>query len=113
MKELVALVTGAASGIGRAVARKLASRGISVVLADMNAEQGTAVANDIAQKYGVRTEFHPIDVTQESEVKALVASAASLTGRLDYAANCAGICESVWEEEESITTELFERQDRC
>lgn len=111
MTELVALITGGASGIGRATAHKLASRGISVVLADMNQEQGTAVANEVAQKWKVRTKFQKLDVTQEAEVKEAVAAAAGLTGRLDFAANCAGVCESVWDEEESITTELFERYE--
>jgi NAD(P)-dependent dehydrogenase (short-subunit alcohol dehydrogenase family) len=111
MKELVALITGAASGIGRATAHKLASRGISVVFADMNEEQGTAAANEVAQKWKVRTKFLKLDVTQEAEVKEAVAAATSFTGRLDFAANCAGICESVWDEEESITTELFERYE--
>jgi NAD(P)-dependent dehydrogenase (short-subunit alcohol dehydrogenase family) len=50
-----------------------------------------------------------VNITQEAEVKALVEAATALTGRLDYAANCAGICEAIWEEEESITTELFDR----
>lgn len=109
MKELVALITGAASGIGRATAHKLASRGISVVLADMNQEQGTVAAEEVAEKWKVRTRFLKLDITQEAEVKEAVAAAASLTGRLDFAANCAGICESVWDEEESITTEIFER----
>ncbi|RFU34891.1 hypothetical protein B7463_g1505, partial [Scytalidium lignicola] len=109
MKELVAFITGAASGIGRATAHKLASRGISVVLADMNQEQGATAANEVAQKWKVRTKFLKVDVTQEAEVKQAVLTAATLTGRLDFAANCAGICESVWDEEESITTELFER----
>jgi len=109
MKELVALITGAASGIGRATAHKLASRGISIVLADMNEEQGIACANEVSQKWKVRTKFLKLDVTQEAQVKQVVPAAASLTGRLDFAANCAGICESVWDEEESITTELFER----
>ncbi|KAH8817157.1 3-oxoacyl-reductase [Xylogone sp. PMI_703] len=109
MKEFVALITGAASGIGRATAHKLASRGIAIVLADRNHEQGTAAADEIAQKWNVRTKFLKLDVTQEAEVKEAVSAATSLTGRLDFAANCAGICESIWDEEESITTELFER----
>ncbi|KIX93471.1 uncharacterized protein Z520_10891 [Fonsecaea multimorphosa CBS 102226] len=109
MTELVALVTGAASGIGRAVATKLATRGISIVLADRDQTQGSAAADAIAKQYRVRTRFQRVDVTQESEVKQLVTATLELTGRLDYAANCAGICESIWEEEESITTELFDR----
>jgi NAD(P)-dependent dehydrogenase (short-subunit alcohol dehydrogenase family) len=105
-----ALVTGGASGIGEAVARKLASRGIAVSIADTQKDRGIAIAEHIASAYNVKTAFHQVDVTQEIEVKQLVEVATSLTGRLDYAANCAGICETVWAEEESITTEIF---DRC
>lgn len=107
--ELVALVTGGASGIGRAVANKLASRGISVMIGDLNETQGTEAAAEIAKEFNVRAHFHKVNVTKEAEVQALMEAAAALTGRLDYAANCAGICEAIWEEEESITTELFER----
>jgi 3-hydroxyacyl-CoA dehydrogenase / 3-hydroxy-2-methylbutyryl-CoA dehydrogenase len=109
VKELVALVTGGASGIGRAVANKLASRGVSIVIGDLNEEQGTKAAAEIAKEFNVRSHFHQVNVTQEAQVKALVEAATALTGRLDYAANCAGICEAIWEEEESITTELFDR----
>lgn len=109
MKELVALVTGAASGIGKAVSHKLASRGISVVLADMDNVHGMAVAKEIQQKYRVRAQFHQVNVAQETEVKDLVAMSASLTGRLDYAANCAGIAEGNRLEEETITSEWFDK----
>ena len=107
--ELVALVTGGASGIGRAVANKLASRGVFIVIGDLNEKQGTEAAAEIAKEFNVRSHFHQVNVAQEAEVKALVEAATALTGRLDYAANCAGICEAIWEEEESITTELFDR----
>ncbi len=103
------MITGAAGGIGRATAHKLASRGISVVIVDMDDKHGTKVADDIANKWNVRSKFLKVDITQEQQVKDAVSSATEWTGRLDYAANCAGICESIWAEEESITTELFER----
>ncbi|EXJ66158.1 uncharacterized protein A1O5_10774 [Cladophialophora psammophila CBS 110553] len=109
MRQLVALVTGAASGIGKATARKLASRGISVVLADMNQELGTATAKELRDKYNVKTQFHRVDVTKEPEVKDLIEEAGKLSGRLDYAANCAGIAETVANEEESITTAWFDK----
>lgn len=109
MVELVALVTGAASGIGRAVANKLASRGISIVLADIEQKSGENAATEISEQYKVRTVFKRVNITEEAEVKSLIAASLELTGRLDYAANCAGICESTWEEEESITTEIFDR----
>lgn len=109
MKEIVALVTGAASGIGKAVSHKLASRGISVVLADMDKTHGMAIAREIQQKYHVRAQFHQVNVANETEVRDLVSTSASLTGRLDYAANCAGIAEGNRLDEETITSEWFDK----
>lgn len=105
----VALITGAAQGIGRATANKLASRGVSIVFADMNADKGHQAAKEVKDKFGVQTSFVKVDVTQEQQVKDMIAAALKVNGRLDYAANCAGICESVWAEEESITVELFDK----
>ncbi|KIW21478.1 hypothetical protein PV08_02058 [Exophiala spinifera] len=109
MAGRVAMITGAAGGIGKAAAHKLASRGVSVVIVDMNEKEGVKVADEVAKKWNVRAKFLKVDITQESEVKDAIKSTLEWTGRLDYAANCAGICESIWAEEESITTELFER----
>lgn len=109
MKELVALVTGAASGIGKAVSHKLASRGISVVLADLDKARGQEVAKEIQQSYRVRAQFRQLNVAHEAEVKDLISFSASLTGRLDFAANCAGIAEGNRDEEESITSEWFDK----
>jgi 3(or 17)beta-hydroxysteroid dehydrogenase len=107
----VAFITGAAQGIGRATANKLASRGISIVLADQNEDRGHAAAKDVASQFGVKTKFVKVDVTQEQQVKDGIGEALKLTGRLDYAANCAGICESVWEGEEDVTVELYDKYD--
>ncbi|OAL40667.1 hypothetical protein AYO20_00403 [Fonsecaea nubica] len=107
--EFTALVTGGASGIGEATARKLASRGISVLIGDMNRARGEKVAAEIRELYGVRAAFYSLDVTDEANVKAFVEHATQWTGRLDFAANCAGICENVWDGEESITAELFDQ----
>jgi 3(or 17)beta-hydroxysteroid dehydrogenase len=105
----VALITGAAQGIGRATANKLASRGVSIVFADLNRDKGNSSAREVADKYGVKTSFVKTDVTQEADVKNMIEHALKLTGRLDYAANCAGICESIWAEEESISVDLFDK----
>lgn len=107
--ERVAFVTGAAGGIGKATAHKLASRGVSVVVVDMNEVEGKKVVDELVQKWNVRSKFLKVDITQEEAVKEAIAASLEWTGRLDYAANCAGICESIWAEEESITTELFEK----
>lgn len=105
----VALITGGAQGIGFATANKLASRGISIVLADMNAEKGQQAAKDLRQKWNVPTNFVKVDVTQEQEVKDSIGEALKMTGRLDYTANCAGICESIWDRDEGISVELFDK----
>ncbi|KAL2831029.1 hypothetical protein BJY01DRAFT_254405 [Aspergillus pseudoustus] len=108
-QELVALVTGAANGIGKAIATKLASRGISVLLTDLNKQQGHAAASELAKRYNVRTEFLQTDVSQEEDIRKAVDASLSFTGRLDYAANCAGICETIASEERSISTEWFDK----
>ena len=110
--DRVAFVTGGAGGIGEALAHKLGSRGVSIVIVDMNEEQGSKVSAEVASKWNVRSKFLKVDITQEEEVKNAIQAALEWTGRLDYAANCAGICESIWAEEESITTEMFEKYAR-
>lgn len=86
----VALVTGAARGIGRATALAFAERGIKVVVADINAvgaEETVKLINDS----GGTARFINCDVRDEEQVKALVASTVAAYGSLDYAFNNAGI----------------------
>jgi NAD(P)-dependent dehydrogenase (short-subunit alcohol dehydrogenase family) len=109
MIERAALVVGAASGMGRATARRLASRGIAVTLADMNGGRVRDVAKQVESTFNVRTSFFRVDVTKEQEVKDMVEHASKLTGSLDYAANCAGICETIWGEERTVSTEMFDK----
>jgi NAD(P)-dependent dehydrogenase (short-subunit alcohol dehydrogenase family) len=104
-----AVVTGAASGIGEAVCRKLASRGINLLVVDLQVDRGTALTKELEETHGVDTHFLRVDVMQEDDIKNMVATAVKRWGRLDYAANCAGICEKVWDEEESITSAIFDR----
>lgn len=104
-----AIVTGGASGIGEAVSSKLASRGINVLIADLQRERGIAVAKRLSSTYSVDAHYTPVDVSIEHSVEAMVRCAVQRWGRLDYAANCAGICESTWSEEESITTDLVDK----
>jgi len=86
----VALITGAANGIGEATARGFASRGASVLLADIDTERGEQVARLIADEGGVAS-FIRTDVTNSGDVRAMVDAAVDRYGRLDYAHNNAGI----------------------
>src|SRR5437763_10173808 len=80
-----ALVTGGASGLGEATARRLHGRGAAVVLADLNEERGRAVADEL----GDGAAFAKVDVTSENDVQRAVEQAASL-GRFAITVHCAG-----------------------
>src|SRR6478736_5984552 len=85
----VVLVTGAASGIGRAAAEAFVRKGWSTALADLNADAGRAVEADL-RGLG-ECAFFRCDVTDDDSVKDAVAGAVSTFGRLDAAFNAAGI----------------------
>jgi NAD(P)-dependent dehydrogenase (short-subunit alcohol dehydrogenase family) len=86
----VALVTGAASGMGLATARAFADAGAAVVLADVDKDAVQAAADDLSSA-GHRALGVVCDVTDESQVAAMVDLAVSTFGRLDMAFNNAGI----------------------
>jgi NAD(P)-dependent dehydrogenase (short-subunit alcohol dehydrogenase family) len=81
-----AIVTGAASGLGRATAASLIEGGARVVLVDLPGPRGEATAGEL----GERAVFRAADVSDEAEVRAAV-EAASALGPLRVAVNCAGI----------------------
>lgn len=85
-----AIITGGASGIGRALAEKLAGEGCEVVLADLQLELAEAVAAGIRSRGG-KAQAQLLDVTDFSAVKSLVDETVDRTGRLDYMFNNAGI----------------------
>jgi len=85
-----AVITGGASGMGRAAALLFSREGARVVLADLNAAGGEAAAKE-ASEAGQRCVFQRTDVTAEADIAALVARALSEFGRLDVMFNNAGI----------------------
>jgi NAD(P)-dependent dehydrogenase (short-subunit alcohol dehydrogenase family) len=89
VKGKVALVTGAAQGMGRDSAVRFAAAGASVVVADVADERGRGVAEAIRASGGT-AEFVHADVTREADVEAMVAFAVGTFGWLDYAHNNAG-----------------------
>ena len=107
--DKVAIITGGASGLGLASARRLAEEGARVVLADINLEQGQAVAGEIP---GAR--FEHLDVTREANWIALIDKVITDFGRLDILLNCAGIVrlasiedttEEIWREINAVGTD--------
>ena len=82
-----ALVTGGASGLGRAAATELHAAGASVVICDLPSSDGETVAKEL----GDRAAFAPTDVTSSEDVQAAVDLAAERFGSLDVAVSCAGI----------------------
>ena len=91
----IAVVTGGASGIGRAAARALAARGAHVVIADLNAAGAVDVADEIVAEHGLRraTAVH-IDVTDEQAVVEMTQRAVLEYGGLDILVASAGLATS-------------------
>jgi NAD(P)-dependent dehydrogenase (short-subunit alcohol dehydrogenase family) len=93
MKDLhgkTAIVTGAASGIGKAIAELLASYGVNTVVSDLNAKQGEEVVKAIEQARG-KASFLKADVSQPADCEKLVQFAKQQYGKLDIGVNNAGI----------------------
>lgn len=90
LKGKVAIVTGAASGIGRATALLFAERGADVVVADVNDDGGERTRHMI-EEMGKKAIYVKCDVAREVDVKYMVERAVKTFGRLDYAFNNAGV----------------------
>ncbi|BDC86831.1 glucose 1-dehydrogenase [Aeromonas caviae] len=93
MSNQVALITGGATGIGKATALKLASQGISVIISGRRQELGDAAVVEIAAvaQGGAEVRFIQNDVSDEAAVKAMIDGIVAEFGRLDMAVNNAGI----------------------
>jgi len=85
--EVVALVTGGASGLGAAAVQELAARGAKVIIADLDAVKGESLAAEAPEHVA----FIPVDVTNEADVRRAIKEAVDRFGRISVAVNCAGI----------------------
>jgi 3-oxoacyl-[acyl-carrier protein] reductase len=91
LNDKVAVVTGAAQGIGRAIAETLAQRGAQVVVADLQVEKAEATAKEIAADTGQRAIAVEVDVADNASAKAMIERAIAELGRIDILVNNAGI----------------------
>src|SRR5712691_7568411 len=90
LAKKVAVITGAASGIGRATAIRFAGEGAAVVIADLNREGGEAAVRDCKENGGSAV-FQLADVSSEEDIKGAVNRAVKEFGRLDVIYNNAGL----------------------
>jgi 3-oxoacyl-[acyl-carrier protein] reductase len=90
LENRIAVITGGARGIGRAIAETLAKRGASVVIADRNAEMASTTAAEIASATGRRTISVAVDVADSASVKGMIDQALAEFDRIDILVNNAG-----------------------
>jgi 2-hydroxycyclohexanecarboxyl-CoA dehydrogenase len=104
--DKIAVVTGAASGIGQATAEALAEEGATVIVADINAEKGEAVAAAIRGR-GRKAEFFCVDITDEASIAAFAQAVEAKVGAVDIIVNGAGWGQTkpFWE----ATADLWEK----
>jgi len=91
LQDKVCIVTGAASGIGNAIAHKYASEGGKVAIADLNIEAAQKAADDIIAKFGTAAMALAMDVTSEEQVDAGVQAVVDAWGTVDVLVSNAGI----------------------
>jgi NAD(P)-dependent dehydrogenase (short-subunit alcohol dehydrogenase family) len=109
LRDKVAIVTGAASGMGAATAKLFASEGAKVVVADLLESEGAEVVSEICAAGG-EARFQRLDVTSDADWESLVSETISAFGQLDILVNNAGVSGShpdrlnidTWDEQMNI-----------
>ena len=91
LKGKVALVTGGARGIGKAIAENLAESGANIVVADLMKDEAEKTANELKNKYNVKTFSVSVDVAKYSSVEECVKSVIESFGKIDILVNNAGV----------------------
>jgi len=93
LKDKIAIVTGAASGMGASTAKIFASEGAKVIVTDVNGDEGTLVVDDITA-VGGEARFLKLNVASEADWASVVSETVSAFGRIDILVNNAGISGS-------------------
>ena len=87
----IALVTGGARGIGRAISETLAARGANIVIADLQFQMAEQTASELANTFGIRSLAVSVNVSEPSSVNSMVEKSMQEFGRIDILVNNAGI----------------------
>jgi NAD(P)-dependent dehydrogenase (short-subunit alcohol dehydrogenase family) len=106
LKDKVAIITGAAAGMGAATARLFAREGAKLLLTDIDEKDGPAVAADIVRTNGT-ARFEKHDVSKEADWQRVVDAALTAYGRIDILINNAGISGSI---PDKLDIEMWDRQ---
>ncbi|MGB0551181.1 MAG: SDR family NAD(P)-dependent oxidoreductase [Alphaproteobacteria bacterium] len=109
LRDKIAIVTGAASGMGASTAKTFASEGAKVIVTDLTGDEGAVVIDDIAA-IGGEARFLKLDVASEADWASVVSETVSAYGRIDILVNNAGISGShpdrlntaTWDEQMNI-----------
>jgi len=91
LQNTTALITGGASGLGEAAVRRFAAQGANVVIIDLNAERGQA----LAQELGESARYVRADVSREEDMLQAVQTAVEAFGALNILVNCAGVARAL------------------
>lgn len=99
-----AIITGGAKGIGKGVARRLASEGTHVVIADILAEEAEKTAAEIAEEFGITALPYAIDLTKNEEIEAMMAWVNEVMGSIDIVICNAGVTIHNWATDYPVET---------
>lgn len=107
MVQRVAVVTGSHKGLGFAIARQLAQKGIQVIVTSRKEQDGRAAQQRLSQE-NIQVDFHPLDVTSDESVQQFTAWLQQTYGRADILVNNAGVNPTAQPEEASLLTVQLE-----
>lgn len=96
LEDKAVLVTGAGSGIGRAIALEFAREGAKLLLAELDEESGKAAADEVIAHDG-KARFQRCDVAQEGDVKGAIDACVDAFGKIDVIVNNAGVSQRDWD----------------
>ena len=91
LKDKIAIITGAAQGIGKSIAKIFSENGAKVVLCDLLEEKGKSAASEIKKATGNETEFIKLDITKKKDIESVCQKVLNKYGRIDVLVNNAGI----------------------